>query len=127
MDDEQVHPSTEHEFDAALAAELRRLRPLLGRQRRAAAERPDDGFRRALRAQLTAAPRTAPAQGGQGMAAAWRTLIAMFVPASPQLSLRGRGPQVATYTADDLTISLAARPADGPAGAELISLYGEVD
>lgn len=123
MDDEQIRPSVEHELDDALAEELRRLRPLLQRQRRAAAERLDAGFKRALRAQLTAAPRTAPAQG---MAAAWRTLIAMLLPAGPQLSLRGHTPQLVTYTAGDVTISLTARPADVPAGG-LISLYGEVD
>jgi hypothetical protein len=107
-----------------LEEELRRLRPVLQRQRRAAAVRLDAGFQRALRAQLVAAPETAPAQ--RDIAAAWRTLIAMLVPAAPQVSLRGVGPQVATYTADDVTISLTARPADGAAG-ERITLYGEVD
>jgi hypothetical protein len=60
------------------------------------------------------------------VATAWRTLIAMLVPASPQLSLRGAGPRLVTYNADDVTISLMARPAEG-AGGELISVYGEVD
>ena len=123
MDDDEIGSSAEHRLDEELAEELRRLHPLLQRQRGAAAVRPEPGFKRALRAQLTATPRTAPAQGA---AAAWHTLIAMLVPATPQLSLRGHGPQVMTYTAGGVTISLTARPADGP-GVGLISLYGEVD
>jgi hypothetical protein len=112
----------EHDLDE-LSEEIRRLRPLLRRQREAAGERLDDGFKRALRAQLTAAPRTSAAQS---VATAWRTVIALLVPASPQLSLRGSGRRLVTYTADDMTISLTARPAEGARG-DLISLYGEVD
>jgi hypothetical protein len=124
MDDAMIRPSMEGERDEELAAELRRLHPLLQRQRRAAAARPDAGFKRALLAQLTSSPRAGPVEGAA--ASAWHTLIAMLLPSRPQISLRGDSPQLLTYTADDVTISLTARPADGSAGG-LISLYGEVD
>jgi hypothetical protein len=123
MDDHEVGSSAEQQLDEELAEELRRLQPLLQRQLRAAAVRPDPGFKQALRAQLATAPRATPAKGAL---ATWRTLIAMLVPAASQLSLRGDGPQVMTYTAGEVTISLTARPADDP-GARLISLYGEAD
>jgi hypothetical protein len=123
MDDHEVGSSPEQQLDEELARELRRLEPLLQRQFRAAAVRPDPSFKAALRAQLTSAPRAAPAKGA---IATWRTLIAMLVPTAPQLSLRGDGPQVMTYAAGEVTISLTARPADDPDG-RLISLYGEAD
>ena len=122
MDDEEIRSSAEQERDEELAKELRRLHPLMQRQRRAATMRPDAGFKRALLAQLTAPSQPAPAQS----AGIWRTLVALLVPATPRLSLRGHGRQLASYIADDVTISLTVQPADAPTGG-LISLYGEVD
>lgn len=123
MADDDIRSSAEQGLGNDLAEELRRLHPLLTRQRAASAVRPEASFKRALRAQLTATPETTTRQGA---AAGWRTLIAMLLPPAPQLSPRGQGSNVMTYTAEDLTISLAARPA-GVAGGDLISLYGEVD
>jgi hypothetical protein len=119
MDDHEAGSGAEQRLDEELAEEMRRLQPLLQRQRQATAVQPEPGFRQALRAQLTAAPK-------QGATAGWRTFIAMLVPAPLQFSLRGQGSHVLTYAAGEVTISLTARPAYDPGGG-LISLYGEVD
>jgi hypothetical protein len=123
MDDQLIRPGVEQMGDEELSDELRRLHPLLGRQRRAATVRPDESFKRTLLTQLTAPPRANSAPG----ASVWRTLIASLLPAPPQLSVRGHGPQIVTYVAGDVTVSLAARPADDDPAGDLINLYGEVD
>jgi hypothetical protein len=120
MTDKEMRSGLEGQRDD-LAEELRRLGPLLQRQRRASGVRLDAGFQRALRAQLTAAPQRDDVPGP-----AWRTLLALLVPSRLQPALRGEAAPLVTYTAEDVTVSLATRPADGAAGG-LISVYGEVD
>jgi hypothetical protein len=120
MTDKEMGSGVEGQRDD-LEEELQRLGRLLQRQRRASSVRLDAGFQRALRAQLTAPPHRDDAPGP-----AWRTLLALLVPSRLQPALRGAAAPVVTYTAGDVTVSLATRPADGAPGG-LISVYGEVD